>query len=204
MAERIYNMMTSSKGIIFRVTGHLCGEFTGHRWIPRTKASDAEFWCFLWSAPEKRLSKQSRGLWFETPSCSFWRHRNDMQFNQRTIHQGVTAVSGQWCMGCRGLTGYVALILSFFNAVPSDICRDHSGCAPNPWKTTLHCNVVSHWLGIYTKWSLYMVASRHDNTFLITGPSWGNPPVPYKRPVMPTIVVSPKEPMNKQSRCRWF
>ena len=22
-------------------------EFTGHRWIPRTKASDAELWCFL-------------------------------------------------------------------------------------------------------------------------------------------------------------
>ena len=28
----------------------LCGEFTGHRWIPHTKASDAELWCFLWSA----------------------------------------------------------------------------------------------------------------------------------------------------------
>ena len=28
----------------FRVTGHLCGEFTGPRWIPRTKASDAELW----------------------------------------------------------------------------------------------------------------------------------------------------------------
>ena len=27
-------------------------EFTGHRWIPCTKASDAELWCFLWSAPE--------------------------------------------------------------------------------------------------------------------------------------------------------
>ena len=38
------------------------------RWIPHTKASDAELWCFLWSAPEKRLSKQSRGWWFETPS----------------------------------------------------------------------------------------------------------------------------------------
>ena len=37
---------------IFRVTGHLWGEFTGRRWIPRTKASDAELWCFLWSAPE--------------------------------------------------------------------------------------------------------------------------------------------------------
>ena len=34
-------MMTSSNGNIFRVTGHLCGEFTGLRWIPRTKASDA-------------------------------------------------------------------------------------------------------------------------------------------------------------------
>ena len=27
-------------------------EFTGPRWIPRTKASDAELWCFLWSASE--------------------------------------------------------------------------------------------------------------------------------------------------------
>ena len=45
-------MMTSSNGSIFRVTGHLCGEFTGDRWISRTKANDAELWCFLWSAPE--------------------------------------------------------------------------------------------------------------------------------------------------------
>ena len=45
-------MMTSSNGNIFGVTGHLCGEFTGPRWIPRTKASDAERWYFLWSAPE--------------------------------------------------------------------------------------------------------------------------------------------------------
>ena len=44
-------MVTSSNGNIFRVTGLLCGEFTGHRWIPLTKAGDAELWCFLWSAP---------------------------------------------------------------------------------------------------------------------------------------------------------
>ena len=52
-SEAIYstiNMMTSSNGNIFRVTGPLCGEFTGPRWIPHTKASDAELWCFLWSA----------------------------------------------------------------------------------------------------------------------------------------------------------
>ena len=47
-----HNMMTSSNGNIFRVTGHLCGEFTGHRWIPHTKASDAELWCFLGFAHE--------------------------------------------------------------------------------------------------------------------------------------------------------
>ena len=50
--EKIRDMLTSSNGNIFRVTGPLYGEFTGHRWIPRKKASDAEPWCFLWSAPE--------------------------------------------------------------------------------------------------------------------------------------------------------
>ena len=45
-------MMTSWNGNIFRVTSHLCGEFTGPRWIPHTKASDAELWSFIWSAPE--------------------------------------------------------------------------------------------------------------------------------------------------------
>ena len=39
------DMMTSSNGN--RVTGHLCGESTGPRWIAHTKASDAELWCFF-------------------------------------------------------------------------------------------------------------------------------------------------------------
>ena len=51
------NMMTSSNGNIFRVTGLLCGEFTGDLWIPRTKASDAELWCFLWSVPEPKVEQ---------------------------------------------------------------------------------------------------------------------------------------------------
>ena len=44
-------MMTSSNGNIFRVTGLLCVEFTGDRWISLAKASDAELWYFPWSAP---------------------------------------------------------------------------------------------------------------------------------------------------------
>ena len=71
------SMMTSSNGNIFRVTGHLCGEFAGPRWIPRTKASDAELCCFFDLRLNKRLSKQSWGWWFETRSRPLWRHRND-------------------------------------------------------------------------------------------------------------------------------
>ena len=52
VAQPRHPMMTSSNVNIFRVTGPLCMEFTGHRWIPLTKASDGELWCFLWSASE--------------------------------------------------------------------------------------------------------------------------------------------------------
>ena len=41
--------MTSSYGNIFGVTAHLCGEFTGDRWIPLTNASDTEFDFFIYA-----------------------------------------------------------------------------------------------------------------------------------------------------------
>ena len=50
-------MNTSSNGTIVRVTGPLWGESTGHRWTPFTKASDVEFWCFLWSVPEQTVEQ---------------------------------------------------------------------------------------------------------------------------------------------------
>ena len=61
-------MMTSLNGNSFRVTAPLWGESTGHRWIPLTKASDAELWCFLWSAPKQTFEQTIETLWFETPS----------------------------------------------------------------------------------------------------------------------------------------
>ena len=72
--------ITSSNRNIFRVTGHLFGELTGHQWIPHTKASDAELWYFFYQRLNKRLSKQSWGWWFETPSRSLWRHCNTKDF----------------------------------------------------------------------------------------------------------------------------
>ena len=74
------NMMTSSNENIFRVTDPLCGEFTGHRWIPLTNASDAELYVFFDLRLNKWLSKQSRRRWFETPSRSLWYHCNEHWF----------------------------------------------------------------------------------------------------------------------------
>ena len=34
--------------------------------------------------------------------------------------------------------------------------NDHFVYAPSQWERTLLCNVVSHWLGAYTKWSLHI------------------------------------------------
>ena len=69
-------MMTSSNGNIFRVTGLLCGEFTGPRWIPAQRPVTRSFEVSFDLHPNKQLSKQSWGWWSETPSSSLWRHRN--------------------------------------------------------------------------------------------------------------------------------
>ena len=47
------------------------GEFPSQR--PVTRSFDVFFDLRL----NKRLSKQSQGWWFETPSCPFWRHCNE-------------------------------------------------------------------------------------------------------------------------------
>ena len=54
----------------------LYGEISSHRWIPRTKASDAKLWCFFDRRPNKFLSKESWGWWFETQPRPLWRHCN--------------------------------------------------------------------------------------------------------------------------------
>ena len=99
-------MMTSLNGNIFRVTGHLCGEFTG---IPHTKASHAELWCFFYLRVNKGLSKQSGGWWFGTPSWSLWRHSNVQQkslwddmsvMKSRITHNSTVCSTSRICITC--------------------------------------------------------------------------------------------------------
>ena len=64
-------------GNIFRATGHLCGEFTGPGEFPPQRPVTRSVDVFFDQRMYKRLSKQPWGWWFETPSWSLWRHRNE-------------------------------------------------------------------------------------------------------------------------------
>ena len=78
-------MTTSSNGNIFRVTGPLCGEFTGPGEFPTQRPVTRSFDVFFDMRPNKRLSKQSWGWWFETPSLSLLRHRNGIWAGQDDV-----------------------------------------------------------------------------------------------------------------------
>ena len=86
--------MTSSNGNIFRVTGPLCGEFTGPGEFPAQRPVTRSFDVFFDLSLNKRLSKQSWGWWFETPSGSLWHHCND------TSNGDVLCVSSVLAKNC--------------------------------------------------------------------------------------------------------
>ena len=76
VSELMMVMMTSSNGNIFRVTGPLCGEFTGPGEFPTQRPVTRSFDVFFYLRLNKRLSKQPWGWWFETLSWSLWRQCN--------------------------------------------------------------------------------------------------------------------------------
>ena len=71
-------IMTSSNENIFRVTGLLCGEFIGPRWIVPQRPVTWSFDVFFDLGLNKQLIKQWRRWWFETPLRSLRRHRNGL------------------------------------------------------------------------------------------------------------------------------
>ena len=108
-------MMTSSNGNIVRVTGHLCGEFTGPRWIPAQRPVTQSFDVFFDLRLNKRLSKQSWGWWFETLSRLLWRHRN-AESCYLSSHGTVIMVMGdRYWVFCRHRICIIAVI--FFQRI---------------------------------------------------------------------------------------
>ena len=74
--------MTSSNGNIFRVTGPLCGVFTGPGEFSAQRPVTQSFDVFFDLRLNKRLSKQRWGWWFETLSCLLWRQGNGLPISR--------------------------------------------------------------------------------------------------------------------------
>ena len=64
--------------VVFRVTDPLCGKFTGPGEFPAQRPVTRSFNVFFDLRPNKRLSKQSWGWWFGTPSWSLWRQWHEL------------------------------------------------------------------------------------------------------------------------------
>ena len=72
------HLMSLSNGNISRVTGPLCGEFTGPGEYPTQRPVTRSFVVFFDLRLNKQLSKQPWGWWFDTPSVSLWHQCNDL------------------------------------------------------------------------------------------------------------------------------
>ena len=71
------NMMTSSNGTIFRVTGPLCEEFTGHGEFPAQRQwRGALIFSLICARIIAWVNDREAGR-FETPARPLWRHCND-------------------------------------------------------------------------------------------------------------------------------
>ena len=82
----------------------LWGEFTGDRWIPHTKSSDAELWFFFDLRLNKRLSKQFLRWWFDKPSRSLWRQCN--------VWNLLTCISSSGLNAWNKMAGHGSVLIS--------------------------------------------------------------------------------------------
>ena len=74
---------------------------------------------------------------------------------------------------------------------PEDkVRRDQFGNAPSQWEMTLHCNIISHWLGTYTKWSPSQHTLQHQ--YGLIWKTW-----------WPKLAQHPKFPLSMVSLHHW-
>ena len=146
-------MMASLIGNIFRVTGYLCGESTGHRWSTRTKASDAEL-VFFDLCLNETWNKQSWGWWFETPFRPLWRHRNDWQPLWILIILYHSVIECAMVLDDKGYTGCILITCQYFcaNYKPFWIMSGQWTCISQNYKDK-HIKLVNNLMA--KNWSLF-------------------------------------------------
>ena len=70
---------------------------------------------------------------------------------------GMVWLDFTWIFDVQHQQGSCCCYLDSFLQHNGSRCRDHFVNVPSQWETTLQCNVVSHLLGAFTKWSLKML-----------------------------------------------
>ena len=144
--------MTSSNGNIFRVTGPLCGEFTGPGEFPTQRPVTRSFDVYFDLRLNKRLSKQSWGWWFETLSRSLWRQRNvynDLHRNGLSVRiYGIRLT--EWPHGHDSLITWWRHQMETFSALLA-ICAGNSPVTVNSlhkgqWRGALMFSLICAWM----------------------------------------------------------
>ena len=149
------------------------GEFPAQR--PVTRSFDV----FFDLHPNKRLSKQSRGWWFETPSCPLWCHRNADSCSYFYIPPPLQL---SWKGGYTGFTLSVcpsvdrivsALYLQQYSSDPFHICTSYLfftyGRSVGRWSSIVLQQVVRHrfynkMCGHHLQWRCGRVAPHQGRT----------------------------------------
>ena len=88
-------MMTSSNGNIFRAPVICAGNSSVSVEFPAQRLVTRSFDVFFGLRLNKPLSKQWWGWWFETLSCTLWRHCNDAPALR--VHQTSLSISVTYC-----------------------------------------------------------------------------------------------------------
>ena len=168
--------MMSSNGNIFHLTRPLWWESPGHRWIPLTKASDVEFWCFLWSLPEQMVEQT---IEIEMPPCSSWRHCNDMILSP--IYRQVSNIRRQlncwslrcsWSIACRRCSNYIFILCLTpgFSRLGKDKgkTRRESFRFWDLVRLILEIlRVLLHWMKYMVINSWYQTTTKHNKTWTV-------------------------------------
>ena len=126
-------MMTSSNGNIFRITGPLCGEFTGPGEFPTQRPVTRSFDVFFDLRLNKRLSKQPWGWWFETLSWSLWRHCNDLLF----FHHNSNVMEISYCSH-----------LNFNQPIAPSFFTCHDSCAVMACAKSWNDIITKNWITV--------------------------------------------------------
>ena len=98
--------------------------------FPTQRPVTRSFDVFFDLHPNKRLSKQWWGWWFEMPSCPLWRHRNDLTRTSHDIARTVCLFLVIYCV-CSGRMNMVFDVR---------VGRSHA---------TIPCNKHIHHMSIY-------------------------------------------------------